>query len=197
MRFDRQLRAVLGAFALAAGLALAPLPVSAESWQCVPFARMISGIQIFGDAHTWWSKARGRYETGQAPATASVLVFKPQGRMNRGHVAVVSEVLTERIIKVTHANWSDIDGRRGQIEQDVTVADVSERGDWTKVKVWYAPIDDLGTTAYPTHGFIYQDQEAVQLASRPAPAAIASIGSRSPGADPIAGLIQQVSLLRD
>ena len=28
-------------------------------------------------------------------------------------------------------------------------------GDWTMVKVWYAPQGSLGTSAYPTRGFIY------------------------------------------
>ncbi|MEI9965340.1 MAG: hypothetical protein WDM92_12300 [Caulobacteraceae bacterium] len=45
--------------------------------------------------------------------------------MKLGHVAVVSQVLTDRIIQVTHANWSVIDGERGKIEQNVTVVDVS------------------------------------------------------------------------
>jgi len=42
-------------------------------------------------------------------------------------------VLTDRIIQVTHANWSPIDGGRGKIEQNVTVVDVSPGGDWTQV----------------------------------------------------------------
>lgn len=29
--------------------------------QCVPFARQLSGIRIFGDARTWWNQAQGRY----------------------------------------------------------------------------------------------------------------------------------------
>ena len=27
--------------------------------QCVPYARQVSGIRIFGDAHTWWDQAEG------------------------------------------------------------------------------------------------------------------------------------------
>ncbi len=70
-------------------------------------------------------------------------------------MAVVSQVLTDRIIQVTHANWSLIDGERGKIEQNVTVVDVSPGGDWTQVKVWYDPLRDLGTTTYSTYGFVY------------------------------------------
>jgi len=32
------------------------------------------------------------------------------------------------------------------------------------VKVWYDPIRDLGTSVYPTYGFIYQNRQAQQLA---------------------------------
>jgi surface antigen len=127
-----------------------------KNWQCVTFARAFSGLQIFGDAWTWWASAAGKYERGQQPEAGSVLVFQRHGSMSRGHVAVVSQVLTDRVVQLTHANWSPINGRRGQVEEEVTAVDVSPRGDWSKVKVWYGPLKDLGTTAYPTYGFIYQ-----------------------------------------
>jgi surface antigen len=129
-------------------------------WQCVQFARLFSGIQLFGDARTWWSAAMGKYARGFTPQTGSVLVFKPHGVMRRGHVAVVSQILTDRIIQVTHANWSPIDGRRGKVEKDVTVIDVSHAGDWSQVKVFYHPTGDLGATVYPTYGFIYSAAKA-------------------------------------
>ena len=144
---------------LCACLALAFSGVGAahaeDYWQCAAFARVFSGIQIFGDAWTWWQKASGHYLKGDTPKSGAVLVFRPQGAMRLGHVAVVSQVLTDRIIQVTHANWSLIDGERGKIEQNVTVVDVSPAGDWTQVKVWYDPLRDLGTTTYSTYGFIY------------------------------------------
>ena len=127
-----------------------------QNWQCVTFARAFSGIQIFGDAWTWWEKAAGRYARGFQPEAKSVLVFRPKGSMSRGHVAVVEQVLTDRVIQITHANWSPINGRRGQVESDVTVVDVSDGNDWSSVKVWYGPSRDLGGTVYPTYGFIYQ-----------------------------------------
>ena len=144
---------------LCACLALAFSGVGAahaeDYWQCAAFARVFSGIQIFGDAWTWWQKATGHYLKGDTPKSGAVLVFRPQGAMRLGHVAVVSQVLTDRIIQVTHANWSLIDGERGKIEQNVTVVDVSPAGDWTQVKVWYDPLRDLGTTTYSTYGFVY------------------------------------------
>jgi len=150
-----------------------------SGWQCAQFARMFSGIQLFGDARTWWTEALGKYARGFTPESGSVLVFKPYGAMTRGHVAVVSEVLTERIIQVTHANWSPIAGRRGKVEKDVTVVDVSADGDWSQVKVFYDPAGDLGATVYPTYGFVYKAAraavEAAGDAGREMGAAVAAL----------------------
>jgi hypothetical protein len=66
----------------------------------------------------------------------------------------------DRTVLVTHSNWSPINGRRGQIEQNVRVVDVSSENDWSRVRVWFAPTQDLGTTAWPTHGFIYPEGKA-------------------------------------
>jgi surface antigen len=145
-------------------------------WQCVTFARMLSGIELFGDARTWWDQAIGKYSTGAAPQAGSVLVFKANGVMRDGHVAVVSQVLTDRVIQVTHANWSIIEGGRGKVEKDVTVVDVSPKGDWSQVKVWYDPIRDLGHTVYPTYGFIYQKASgAAKIAAQTAAMSMAQV----------------------
>jgi surface antigen len=150
--------ACLGFFAVGV-----PASASADSpyWQCVTFARFLSGIDIRGDAWTWWSQARDHFRTGRAPETGSVLVFRPEGRMTRGHVAVVSNILTDRVVQVTHANWG---GSRGKVEENVTVVDVSGANDWSAVKVWYNPIHDLGTTIYPTYGFIYKGADSQMAA---------------------------------
>ncbi|MDO8378175.1 CHAP domain-containing protein [Phenylobacterium sp.] len=163
----KRTRTVLGSLAAAAVMTLAPISgaVADTYWQCVPFARLVSGVQIFGDAWTWWKQAAGKYETGFSPKSGAVLCFKPNGKMQLGHVAVVSQVLTDRVIQITHANWSRIGGTRGQVEKDVTVIDVSPAGDWSQVKVWYDPVRDLGSTTYPTYGFIYQDSNAQRMAS--------------------------------
>ena len=160
-------RAVIGSLAAAAVMLFAPISsaVADTYWQCVPFARLISGVQIYGDAYTWWRQAVGKYETGFTPKAGAVLCFKPTGKMRLGHVAVVSQVLTDRVIQITHANWSRIGGTRGQIEKDVTVIDVSPTGDWSQVKVWYDPVRDLGSSTYPTHGFIYQDASDIKIAN--------------------------------
>ena len=74
-------------------------------------------------------------------------------------------VISERVIRVTHANWSPINGRRGQVEENVEVTDVSPANDWTQVRVYYAPLKGLGTSAYPTNGFIYATSPQLKLAS--------------------------------
>ena len=149
---------------IAASLLLASftLPSAAQAqstyWQCAPFARVFSGIQLFGAAASWWNQAIGRYAQGSAPKLGSVLVFKAIGAMRSGHVATVTQLVSDRIIKVTHANWG---GMRGRVEQDVTVMDASAANDWSEVRVWYSPTASVGTRAYPTYGFIYGGAKAV------------------------------------
>ena len=139
-------------FALVATCALmTAMPAQAQFWQCAPFARMISGIQIRGNANTWWGQAAGRYDRGHAPRIGAVLAFEATHRMRVGHVATVTKVISDHEVLLTHANWS----RPGRVETDVRAVDVSSAGDWSMVKVWYAPQGGLGTSAYPAKGFIY------------------------------------------
>lgn len=140
------------ALLLAAGLFTVP-PSVAGVLQCAPYARQISGIQLFGRAASWWQQAAGKYERGNAPEVGAVLSFASSRAMPAGHVAMVSEVVSEREVLLTHANWS----YRGGIEHDVRAIDVSPNNDWTMVKVWFAPIGDLGRRANPANGFIYAD----------------------------------------
>ena len=127
--------------------------------QCVPFARERSGVQIYGDAHTWWGQAEGKYRRGQVPRPGAVMAFRPHGAMRLGHVAAVAQVIDSRTVLLDHANWSPIDGRRGQIERGVKAADVSPANDWSEVRVWYDPLQALGTTAWPVEGFIYNERD--------------------------------------
>lgn len=140
--------------------ALFAMPASASSLldykgECVPFARAASGIQIYGDAWTWWDQARGRYARGSQPRVGAVLVFAKTARLPLGHVAVVSRIVEDRVVMVTHANWSRFDGERGYAERDVTLFDVSADGDWSQVQVWYRDRVGLGSSTYPAKGFIY------------------------------------------
>ena len=158
------LKAIIGSIMLMATV-FGGGAAQAGPWQCVTFARAFSGVQLFGDAATWWNQAAGHYEQGATPRTGAVLVFRPHGSMRVGHVATVTQVVSDREIRVTHANWSPIGGHRGQVETDVTVVDTSDAGDWSRVRVWYAPLGDLGRSDYPVYGFIYATPSAVPVTS--------------------------------
>lgn len=119
--------------------------------ECVPYARTTSGIQIYGDAHTWWTQAKGRYATGSTPKIGAVMAIRPFHNSRLGHVATVSRIIDSRTVLLSHANWSS----PGQIERNVTALDVSPKNDWTQVRIWYAPIHNLGGTHWPVSGFIY------------------------------------------
>lgn len=141
--------------------ALTATPAAARGYlQCVPFARAESGVEIRGNAGTWWAQAAGQYERGDEPREGAVMAFAGSRGMPIGHVAVVKKIVSDREVLIDHANWSPINGRRGQIERNVRVVDVSAAGDWSMVRVWYAPIGDLGLRANPVQGFIYPSRGA-------------------------------------
>lgn len=136
--------------------------------QCVPFARDTSGIKLYGDAHTWWKQAEGKYARGMAPRPGSVMAIRPHGNSILGHVATVRRVVDARTILVDHANWS----APGKIERNVTVVDVSPDNDWSQVRVWYAPIQALGGGHWPVAGFIYKEKpgdKPARMLARQAP----------------------------
>jgi hypothetical protein len=118
--------------------------------QCVPFARVESGVEIYGNANTWWQQAAGRYETARGPSEGAVLVLEGFNTSARGHVAVVKEVVSSRLVIVDHANWLNA----GEITRDVPVMDVSAAGDWSEVRVWHVPGRHWGGRTYQVQGFI-------------------------------------------
>lgn len=68
--------------------------------------------------------------------------------MPLGHVAVVSEVVTDREVIVNHANW-----HRNKVSLKMGVKDVSKNNDWTLVRVESRP--GRYGSSYPVNGFIY------------------------------------------
>lgn len=152
--------AVIAALLLAAcGASRAPSGVpgyarGTERSSCVPYARARAGIPLRGDAWTWWDEAAGRYERGRAPRGGSVLVLMRTSRLPRGHLAVVSRIVSAREIRVDHANWGS-GAAKGRVARDQPVMDVSPANDWSLVRVWYARLDDWGVSTYPGYGFIH------------------------------------------
>ena len=117
---------------------------------CVPFARNASGVNIRGNANTWWGKAEGSYARGKKPVSGAVMAFTATSSIPMGHIAVVSEVVTPREIRVDHANW-----KRDKISLRMSVIDVSDANDWSKVRL--ESQEDSYGRVYPVTGFIYPD----------------------------------------
>ncbi|ANP47183.1 CHAP domain-containing protein [Candidatus Viadribacter manganicus] len=126
----------------------------AANLQCVPFARQVSGVDIYGNANTWWAQAAGRYPRSNSPAYGSVFVIHGFNTSARGHVSVVTHIDSSRLIRVDHANW--LNG--GEISRGVPVLDVSANNDWTEVRVWHIPGDHWGGRIYRADGFIHPFQ---------------------------------------
>ena len=167
-------RALFAAAMLALG-AFSAVPATAGVLQCAPFAREVSGIEIFGNANTWWNQAAGRYDRGHEPRVGAVLSFASSRSMPVGHVAMVSKIVNDREVLLTHANWS----YRGGVERNVRAIDVSPNNDWTDVRVWYGPIGDVGLRSNPTSGFIYADKPEIDQPVQIALADRATAGSDS------------------
>lgn len=125
--------------------------------QCVAYARARSGLPIRGDAWTWWRAAESRYGRSREPAVGTVLVFERTRRLSRGHLAVVTRVLSRREIVVDHANWLNA----GRIHLDTPVVDVSPENDWSRVRVWYTPGGTFGSHVYAAAGFIHPPQPRI------------------------------------
>jgi len=117
---------------------------------CVQYARLRSGLAIFGDARTWWKKAKNLYEEFAEPAVDAVMVFSGSRRIRRGHVAVVTAVISPREIVVDHANWQN----KGEIDRNMPVLDVSPKNDWSQVRVWDVNAARFGAHVYRISGFI-------------------------------------------
>jgi surface antigen len=109
-----------------------------------------SGVALHGDAYTWWNQAAGRYERNSTPKAGSVLVLTNYAGPNHAHLAVVRQVVSDREIRIDHANWLN----DGAIYEDDPVVDVSDENDWSKVRVWNLRASAWGTRVYPVQGFI-------------------------------------------
>ncbi|MCO6416308.1 CHAP domain-containing protein [Siccirubricoccus sp. KC 17139] len=141
----------------------APRRTSAGGWggiSCVPYARAVTGMAITGNGGEWWHNAAGLYARDQRPEPGSVMAFRSAGGMSRGHVAVVRQVIGPREVLIDHANWAGPGIRRGTVMHNVAVVDVSERNDWTAVKVQVGHDSSVFGRTYATYGFIHNRPDA-------------------------------------
>jgi hypothetical protein len=117
---------------------------------CVEYARMRSGLAVFGDAKHWWERAKNLYARLPHPVEDAVMVFSGSKRLKRGHVAVVTDIVSPRQIIVDQANWQN----KGEIDHATPVLDVSEANDWSRVRVWDMRSNGFGSHVYAISGFI-------------------------------------------
>jgi len=120
---------------------------------CVEYARARSGLAVFGDAKFWWARAKNLYARMTKPAENAVMVFSGSKRLKKGHVAVVTDIVSKREIRVDQANWQN----HGEIDHATPVLDVSARNDWSKVRVWDMRSNGFGAHVYAISGFIAKE----------------------------------------
>ncbi len=136
--------------------------------QCVTFARAASGIALKGNAANWWDAAAGVYDRGNRPEAGSVLNFRANGNMRLGHVAVVTNVLGAREIEIDHANWNVGGYTKGNVSRSIRVMDVSDRNDWSQVRVELGHTQEFGSV-YPAYGFIYDRPDSGRMVANSQP----------------------------
>lgn len=117
---------------------------------CVPYAREHSGVEIHGDAVTWWDQAAGRYQRAHEPSLGAIMVLDDYAGPKHGHLAVVRAEDSPRQIRVDHANWLN----DGAIYLNDPVVDVSPNNDWSAVRVFNPRTGAWGGRTYLVQGFI-------------------------------------------
>jgi hypothetical protein len=120
---------------------------------CVEYARARSGLAVFGDAKFWWARAKNLYARASDPVENAVMVFTASKRLRLGHVAVVTNIVSRREIRVDQANWQN----HGEIDHSTPVMDVSAGNDWSQVRVWDMKSGGFGTHVYAVSGFIARE----------------------------------------
>ena len=142
-------------------LAAAELPAPSvekgpKKLTCVEFTRALSGLNLFGDAKFWWARAKNIYARLSTPAEEAVMVFSASSRLKKGHVAVVTHVVSKREIRVDQANWQN----QGEIDHSTPIVDVSKKNDWSQVRVWDIHSKTFGRV-YAISGFILKNPNAL------------------------------------
>jgi len=117
---------------------------------CVQYVRALTDFEIRGDGWMWWHRAEGVYPRGKSPRVGAVMVFGRQGNLPYGHVSVVSDIIDDRTILVNHS-WV----RRLGLRCGAMVVDTSAANDWSRVRVWHGPTNQLGLSQYRILGFVY------------------------------------------
>jgi hypothetical protein len=125
--------------------------------QCVPYARRMSGIDLRGDAYSWWDQAgpSQSYSRGQTPRLGAVLVLARTKQMPQGHLSVINRLIDSRHVGVTHSNWGSDRTSRRVVYDSMVAEDLSLSNNWTRVRFWNYDKNCFGFP-YAAKGFIYK-----------------------------------------
>lgn len=126
-----------------------------EGIQCAPYAREHSKVRIFGDASTWWDKAKGRYARRDYPTPGAIMVLYQYAGPARAHVAVIRRITGAHELRIDHANWLN----DGKIYLNDPVRDASGDRDWRSVNVFNMQTGHWGSRSYAVQGFIGPDAD--------------------------------------
>lgn len=173
---------------MAAVVVLFAVAAPAEAQYCVRYARSLTGINVSGNAWAWWDNAAGLYQRGREPMIGSVMVFQRgrSGGMGLGHVSAVTGIVDDRTILVTHSFGGPY------LWRDVPIIDVSQANDWSRVRVWHGPTQQMGTTEFAIYGFVYPREPEPTVTAERAGAVDRHAGAAASGA----GLSTRLSSLQ-
>ena len=143
-RWFRRLAPMLAAAFLTVGFA-----ETAAAQYCVRYVRSLTDFEVRGDAWAWWPNAEGLYPRGHTPIEGSVMVFSRSRGMPLGHVSTVTAIVDSRTVLVDHSFGGPV------LWRDMPIIDTSANNDWSQVRVWHGPTNQLGSTDFPISGFIY------------------------------------------
>ena len=129
---------------------------SANLAQCVPYARLAPASVFSATPIHGGTRPAGRYARGKAAGGR----LRPGAAQDQsaayGHVAVVTQRVNPREIRIDHANW-----QRGAVITGMPVIDVSPANDWTQLRFWNKDARMWGAI-YPAEGFIYNAPAGAQ-----------------------------------
>jgi surface antigen len=149
----------VAAIAIATALLTIPAAVPAYAMECVAYAKSITQVNLRGDAWKWWDSASGEYSRGHVPHMGAIMVFDRTKHMRHGHVAVVVDLIGKREVLVDQANWAAGKKNKGKVSTAVSVVDVSDKNDWSQVRVRWKDSPDYGRDN-PVRGFVYSTPES-------------------------------------
>ena len=126
---------------------------ASDHQECVPFVRDRSDIKLYGNAHSWWDQIP-KNQRSHTPAPGAIMVLSDSHKLHYGHLALVTQLINNREIEVTHTNWGSNSSTRRRVYEMMRVRDSSTDNDWSEATFWNKDAGSFGFP-YPVDGFIH------------------------------------------